>query len=149
MQIDLTNRRKNILRITMVKQAVNQLFFTLFCFAFLLQQVYAFTFPQDTHVKSVNGSIIHTADLSVHSPFVTLFPAWSAMIPEDMEVVEDEDIQCSLPAFFNTTLQKTEGGRLFYDRILRNRYHQLKSSVQRRDAVPFFILHHSWKSFLS
>lgn len=149
MQANLTCQRNNFLRITMIKQAVNHLLLTFFCFAFLLQQVYAFTFPQDVHIESGKGSIIRTAELSVHSPFVSLFPACSAMILEDMEVVEDEDIQSSLPASINATLQKSAAEELFYDRILRNRYQQLESSAQRQAAVPFFILHHSWKSFLS
>jgi hypothetical protein len=139
----------DFLRLPMVKQAVNQVFLTIFCFAFLLQQVYAFSFLQELQIKSGKTSLIHTAEFSVHSPFVTLFPVWSAVIPEDMELLEEDDSQGSLPAFFNSALHKATVRELFYDRIVRNRYQQLESSARLQAAVPLFILHHSWRSFLA
>nr|WP_294905270.1 hypothetical protein [uncultured Lacibacter sp.] len=38
---------------------------------------------------------------------------------------------------------------LLYTSCLQSRFSQFASTVDNRSTIPFFVLHHSWKSYLS
>jgi hypothetical protein len=66
----------------------------------------------------------------------------------EMEVAEDDDRQSSEDECNEDINQQYSTKHLAYNNIIRSRYLQLTSSAQQQPAVPFFILHHSWKNYI-
>ena len=135
-----------------LKAVFNYCLLLLFTFAFSLQQFSAFAYTQlaESSTKENNPALhaqrlFNSSQLSYHLPI-------SSNLQYEMEVVEEE----------NDNERKNsgdEGGTYFLSRhssieynhtnFLKSRYLQLASSANRRSAVPLFILHHSWKSYLA
>lgn len=128
--------------------------FLLFVFAFSLQQFSAFAYTQlAENTKKDNGSGLHSrhifskAQLSYHLPFVPNPLEW------EMEFVEEDDEnnnrKISADDCRTSFIKKHSSVELDYTTCLTSRYLQLTSSVSNRPSIPFFILYHSWKSYLS
>lgn len=67
-----------------------------------------------------------------------------AMETEETETLDNEDFSRDPATFHQADLALS---RQAFCRSLRVRLVQLTSSVLQHPRVPFFILHHSWKSF--
>lgn len=135
-----------------VKTVFNYCMLLLFTFAFSLQQFSAFAYTQlaESSTKE-NNPVLHAqrlfnnTQLSYHLPI-------SSNLQYEMEVVEEEND--------NERKNSNDDGRTYFlsnhastetdhTNFLKSRYLQLASSANRRSAVPLFILHHSWKSYLA
>ena len=126
----------------------------LFAFAFSLQQFSAFAYTQlaENSIKE-NGSHFYSQNiysgngLSYHLPFVPNPLEW------EMEIIEEDDEHghrklsadyCS--THFGRTFSSNES---LYNSSLNCRYLQRSFAADSRWTIPFFVLYHSWKSYLS
>lgn len=67
----------------------------------------------------------------------------------DVEVLEEEDLRNECTENCQPFAGNYVAGELLYTSSIRSRYLQMLSAFYNRTAVPFFILHHSWKEYLS
>ncbi len=137
-----------------IKAAFKFCLVLLFAFAFSLQQFSAFAY---THLaensKKESSSHLHSqhifsnSQLSYHLPFQPNPLEW------EMEFVEEDDEnnnrKTSADDYRTSFIKKHSSDELDYTTGLNSRYLQLTSSVSKRPSIPFFILYHSWKNYLS
>jgi hypothetical protein len=136
-----------------VKAAFKFCLVLLFAFAFSLQQFSAFAYTQLAEsTKKETGYNLHSQHLFNSTPLSYHLPFQPNPLEWEMEFVEEDDdnhrkinIDDCRDHFLETHLS----GEFEYTTCLKSRYLQLSSSVNNRATVPFFILYHSWKSYLS
>lgn len=133
---------------TPARKIINYFILFFFTLAFSLQQLLAltcFTIPASGQKA---GYTQQSATHASQDHLSATMPAPSSTASVDMEVTEDEDDLGNEKDVLTCFLQKNTAEGLSYEGVLRIRYLQLAFSVHKQTAVPFFILHHSWKSFL-
>jgi len=65
---------------------------------------------------------------------------------EDSEDDNEQKVSSVICDHFSQKFFKSEHN---YSNTLRSRYTQFALSVQKRSDIPYFILHHSWKTHIS
>lgn len=136
-----------------VKAAFKYSLFLIFVFAFSLQQFSAFAFTQlaenttkETSSNLHSQHLLSNSQLSYHLPFQPNPLEW------EMEFLEEEDDnnrKITADDYRTSFIKKHSSDELDYTTGLNSRYLQLTSSVSKRASIPFFILYHSWKNYLS
>ena len=137
-----------------VKAACRYCLILLFAFAFSLQQFTAYAYVRD----AVNITSTHTAKPHSWHLFTSSHISFHQILAPDpleweMEFAEEEEDNSRKAS--NSTAHKyylienSSFNDLFYISGLRSRFLQFASTVDNRSTIPFFILHHSWKTHLS
>jgi hypothetical protein len=137
-----------------VKAAFKYCLILLFAFAFSLQQFSAFAYSQLAESsKKETSSHLHSQQLFNSSQFSYHLPFQPNPLEWEMEFVEEDDDnnnkKISIDVHKNHFVETHSSGEFEYTTCLKSRYLQLTSSVNNRATIPFFILHHSWKNYLS
>jgi hypothetical protein len=135
------------------KLVFNYCLLLLFTFAFSLQQFSAFAYTQlaESSTKE-NSPVLHAQHLFSSSQLSYHLPFASNLLQYEMEVVEEEDdherknSNDDGAGYFLSTYASTQCN---HTNFLKSRYLHLASSANKRSAIPLFILHHSWKSYLA
>jgi hypothetical protein len=73
----------------------------------------------------------------------------SVITIDQLEDSEDDNEQKGSKVNCADILQKFSKNEHNYSSILRCRYLQFALSIQKRSDIPYFILHHSWKTHIS
>ncbi|NCU05183.1 MAG: hypothetical protein GXC73_14485 [Chitinophagaceae bacterium] len=139
---------------TALKAGIKHCFILLFAFAFSLQQFSVFACKADAasitsnhHSKPSSWHLFTSSHISFHQ-FLAPDP-----LEWEMEFTEEDDGSSRKPS--NSTAHKyylvdnSSFNDLFYISGLQSRFLQFASTVDNRSTIPFFILHHSWKTHLS
>jgi hypothetical protein len=71
----------------------------------------------------------------------------ASMVEAEVESSED-DIHQNISAPCNGLAQKFLLEEFAYTTFLKSRYLRLASTLQRQCEIPYFVLYHSWKSYL-
>lgn len=136
-------------RTTFIKTVINYCLIALLAFSFSWQQFSAFVTIQGP--STANASGFHAQHTTATAQFFSHFPFESAPIGQEMEmeVLEEDETKNSHDAYCTAFVQTYSSDEILYTSSLRSRFLQLATSIHNRSTVPFFILHHSWKSYLS
>lgn len=137
-----------------VKAVFKYCLLLLFTFAFSLQQFSAFAYPQLAEsAKKESSSRLHSQHLFNSSQFAYHSPFAPNPLEWEMEFVEEEDDsnnrKINIDDDRHQIVEQHSSDELAFTTCLKSRYLQLASSVSKRSTVPFFVLYHSWKSYLS
>ncbi len=86
-------------------------------------------------------------EFDLHLPFDTLpsTPGQKGANENELE----EDVNDDIDDDWNPLVGNVSVERLFTITFVRNRFDRVSISKQNASTVPFFILYHSWKSFIS
>ena len=123
-------------------------FIAFFAGAFLLQQLHAFSFTtHEEGLKKTSFNQVKPTE-SCFEHFLIQPPTEPKESAMEMEVAEDDE-HASEQESFNHFSQQSFIYDHAFDCIIRSRYLQLTNSVQQHPALPFFILHHSWKNHIA
>lgn len=131
------------------KAVFNYSFVVLFAVLFSWVQFSAFA---NTHPYSSNksGYSVLPATTTANSVHLTAgLPFESLPLSQDMELLEEDETKNNLDEYWDQIAGKHHSGDFFYTTTLRSRFLQLNSSLHNRPAIPFFVLYHSWKSYLA
>jgi hypothetical protein len=137
-----------------VKAVLNYCLVLLFALAFSVQQFSAFAYTQlaesaknESKTQLPSQHLLNNIQFAYHLPIAPNPLEW------EMEFVEEDD------EYNSRKISADDCGNLFkktyssdeaeYATSLNSRYLQLISFAGKRPSIPFFILYHSWKSFLS
>lgn len=117
---------------------------------FSLQQ-----FSTLAHVFTGNNESGEHAPI-IHSEPDPVSPHISGSLPfsgqtgrPDAETTEEEELKNIYPKYFIASENKKSSDEFFYTAGIQSRLHQIMSSCRLKPPVPFFVLYHSWKSFLA
>jgi hypothetical protein len=125
-----------------------ELFLVILGFFFIIQQFQSTaTFTNSPSYKNVSSALNNLTNADQFH-FSSMPSSESFPSTMEMEVAEDDDRQNYEEGCNNNLNQQYFRKHLLFNNILRSRYLQLTSSVQQQPAVPFFILHHSWKNHI-
>ncbi|MCG7858351.1 hypothetical protein MD537_15310 [Flavihumibacter sediminis] len=96
------------------------------------------------HDSFDSGFRFQQAHYSYHLPFV------SDQVEGELEISEEEDKETDSFSG-NDLLSPPEhlSVERHYSRLIRNRLIRISTSLKQQKSPPLFILHHSWKGFLS
>lgn len=130
---------------SLLRKIFTQFIIVFFAFSFSIQQLQAYSFKHN-NVATKNDS---TVKFERATKFSITLPQEHLPAAMEMEVLEDENEQNTEYVSNAALSQKFISEELFYNSILRSRYLQLAFSAQQHPAVPFFILHHSWKNYIA
>lgn len=137
-----------------IKAVFNYCLVLLFTLAFSVQQFSAFAFTQlaesakkESSAHLYSQHLYNSTQFAYHLPFAPNPLVW------EMEFVEEDDDEqhkkISVDCSKHCIVEKHSPGELIYTTYLKSRYLQLASSFSNRPSIPFFVLYHSWKSYLS
>lgn len=136
-----------------IKAAFKFCLVLLFAFAFSLQQFSAFAYTQlAENTKKETGTNLHSQHLLSNSQLSYHLPFQPNPLEWEMEFVEDDDDNIRKFNIEDCKVHFTEkysSVEFVFTTNLKSRYLQLTSSVSKRPSIPFFILYHSWKSYLA
>jgi hypothetical protein len=102
--------------------------------------------------RSNNGSgyaVLHATSTANSVQLTAGFPFESLPLGQEMELLEEDETKNNLDEYWDQVAGKYHSGDLFYTTTLRSRFLQLNSSLHNRPSIPFFVLYHSWKSYLA
>lgn len=116
----------------------------------LLQMI---SFSVSAHVKtSTVFTTLQSIEKSLNNKYVsskTPFNSGQSSQGSDAEVEPTEDdIHHDLTFSTNNSIQKFILDEFNYTSFIKSRYLRLASSLLRQEAVPYFVLYHSWKNYL-
>lgn len=123
-------------------------FVVLFALLFSWVQFSAFANIQ----RSNNGSgyaVLHATSTANSVQLTAGLPFESLPLGQEMELLEEDETKNNLDEYWDQVAGKYHSGDLFYTTTLRSRFLQLNSSLHNRPSIPFFVLYHSWKSYLA
>lgn len=131
------------------KAVFNYSFVVMFALLFSWVQFSAFANIQRSNSISTSGyAVLHaTTANSVH--LSRGLPIESLPLGEEMEILEEDETKNNLDEYWDQIAAHYHSGDLFYTTTLRSRFLQLNSSLHNRPSIPFFVLYHSWKSYLA
>ncbi len=142
-----TLNRKRHLRIN---KRLRYLFVPMLVLIFSLQQFSSFAYSQikDSRrpanlVKVQSDKLLVSADVAADLPFD------SPPHEPEAEVIEEEETKSHTGKYWTPHTYKHSSPDVFFTLSLNSRFLQIVCSLHSRLSIPFFILHHSWKSFLS
>jgi hypothetical protein len=130
------------------KAVFNYSFVVLFALLFSWVQFSAFANIQ----RSNNGSgyaVLHATSTANSVQLTAGLPFESLPLGQEMELLEEDETKNNLDEYWDQVAGKYHSGDLFYTTTLRSRFLQLNSSLHNRPSIPFFVLYHSWKSYLA
>ena len=130
------------------KAVFNYSFVVVFALLFSWVQFSAFANIQ----RSNNGSgyaVLHATSTANSVQLTAGLPFESLPLGQEMELLEEDETKNNLDEYWDQVAGKYHSGDLFYTTTLRSRFLQLNSSLHNRPSIPFFVLYHSWKSYLA
>lgn len=129
------------------KAVFNYSFVVLFALLFSWIQFSAFANIQRNNSSSgytvLHATTANSVQLTAGLPFESL------PLGQEMELLEEDETKNNLDEYWDQIAGKYHSGDLFYTTTLRSRFLQLNSSLYNRPSIPFFVLYHSWKSYLA
>jgi hypothetical protein len=112
--------------------------FSLFAFD-QTPEKYLAGYPVKIHSGNQPASVQVAADLPFDSP-----------PPEpEAEVVEEDETKSHTAKYWAPPEYRRSASDLYFTSSLNSRLLQIVWSLHNRLTIPFFILHHSWKSFIA
>lgn len=122
-----------------------------FVFALLFSWVQFSAFANiHPHRSNKSGYAVLPATTTANSVQLSAgLPFESLPVSQDMELLEEDETKNNLDEYWDQIAGKYHAGDLFYTTTLRSRFLQLNSSLHNRPSIPFFVLYHSWKSYLA
>ena len=143
----IVNNKKIMQNTSLIQTILRHFFLLAITFTFFLQQIQAVT-NNNVCCKKISTQSTNSIQASG-----TFFPLLSLYEPvqttSEMEAAEDDEKQNNVQSLLGQVGQQNSVKELGYECILRSRYLQLTFSAQQHPAVPFFILHHSWKNYIA
>ena len=130
------------------KAVFNYSFVVLFALLFSWVQFSAFANIQRSNSSS-GYAVLHATSTANSVQLTAGFPFESLPLGQEMELLEEDETKNNLDEYWDQVAGKYHSGDLFYTTTLRSRFLQLNSSLHNRPSIPFFVLYHSWKSYLA
>ncbi len=136
-----------------IKPVISYFVFVVIAFAFFLQQLSAFTFVKEKPLsgeKSITR-ILYNEQGSSAAHISATIPLQSLPTETDLEfeIAEEEETKNSFTDYGAESAEKYVLNEINFTSFLRIRFLQIASSVENQPVLPLFILHHSWKNYLS
>lgn len=128
---------------------------TVCAFIFPARQFFTFATPHaGSTVTPANYFEANKQDVLATAHYTSSLPFIWALSEKDFELSEEEDddddeTNDKFEKSSHQLFDSYSSFELFYANRLKSLLLQNSSSVHRRKAIPFFILHHSWRSFHS
>ncbi len=132
-----------------IKKGMLNCFLIVFALTFFLQQLQVFALISNAYNNKTNTNKSTSISHATGTHFLASLTYPSSLELMEMEETEDEDIQSNHQELNNNFSQKYNTEELAYNCILQSRYLQLATSIHQQQAIPYFILYHSWKNYLS
>lgn len=123
-------------------------FVVLFALLFSWVQFSAFANIQRSNSSS-GYAVLHATSTANSVQLTAGLPFESLPLGQEMELLEEDETKNNLDEYWDQVAGKYHSGDLFYTTTLRSRFLQLNSSLHNRPSIPFFVLYHSWKSYLA
>jgi len=130
------------------KAVFNYSFVVLFALLFSWVQFSAIANIQRSNSSS-GYAVLHATSTANSVQLTAGLPFESLPLGQEMELLEEDETKNNLDEYWDQVAGKYHSGDLFYTTTLRSRFLQLNSSLQNRPSIPFFVLYHSWKSYLA
>lgn len=130
------------------KAVFNYSFVVLFALLFSWVQFSAFANIQRSNSSS-GYAVLHATSTANSVQLTAGLPFESLPLGQEMELLEEDETKNNLDEYWDQVAGKYHSGDLFYTTTLRSRFLQLNSSLHNRPSIPFFVLYHSWKSYLA
>lgn len=147
-------QRKNYSIGTNLSKVINKAVFNysfVVVFALLISwlQLSAFANIQHSNSSRVGYAVVHASATANSIQLTAGLPFESLPLGQEMELLEEDETKNNLDEYWDQVAGKYHSGDLFYTTTLRSRFLQLNSSLYNRPSIPFFVLYHSWKSYLA
>lgn len=101
----------------------------------------------------VLGIVSKEVQPNLQSPNAThvaaIFPFESVPSGLEIEVLEEAEIEDDLDEYWTNIVSAIFSNEEFYTSAERSRFLQHHATLHNRQTVPYFILYHSWKSYLA
>lgn len=120
--------------------------------ALLVVAVQASAFTQWQRSKSIrffNSHAQHELQGSNATHVAAIFPFESVPAGLEIEILEEAEIEDDLDECWTNIVNAIFSDEAFYTSSERSRYLQHHALLHNRQTVPYFILYHSWKSYLA
>ena len=130
------------------KAVFNYSFVVVFALLFSWVQFSAFANIQRSNSSS-GYAVLHATSTANSVQLTAGLPFESLPLGQEMELLEEDETKNNLDEYWDQVAGKYHSGDLFYTTTLRSRFLQLNSSLHNRPSIPFFVLYHSWKSYLA
>jgi hypothetical protein len=116
---------------------------------FSLQQFSLFAFDQ-TPEKYITGYPvkIQTGNQPASVQVAADLPFDSPPPEPEAEVVEEDETKSHTAKYWTPPEYRRSASDVYFTSSLNSRLLQIVWSLHNRLSIPFFILHHSWKSFI-
>lgn len=99
------------------------------------------------------GIVSKKVQPNLQSPNAThvaaLFPFQTVPSTIDIEILEEAEIEDELDEYWTQIVSAIFSNKDFYTGAERSRYLHHHAALHNRQTVPYFILYHSWKSYLA
>lgn len=132
------------------RKTLNFCFVAFLAVVFLLQQfsALAHTFNPGNHTRA-KGEKFHIAHAGLGTQVASDFPYEEDSREPEAELNEEDVSKFRVSKQLHHFIEKYFAGEILDTTFLQSQFLQINSSIQNRTSIPFFILHRSWKSFLS
>ncbi|WP_336518032.1 hypothetical protein [Pollutibacter soli] len=132
------------------RKTLNFCFVAFLTVVFSLQQfsALAHTFHSGNQARA-KGEKIQISHAGAGTQIAADFPYEEDSREKEAELNEEEVSKLKIGKHLHHFIEKYFTGEPSDNSFLQSQFLQINSSIQNRSSVPFFILHRSWKSFLS
>lgn len=145
MSIFQFNSNQSFIKSPVLKWTLKYCFLLVLSLSFFAQYLFAFSFyrnsqseQQDSYVK-----ISQQQRNSIH--FSESLPVLSELAAVEMEMEEDDQLSNGYQSESCDFYHRYTADPFFYNSLVRTKFLQLSSSVDKQPIAPLFVLNHSWK----
>lgn len=125
------------------------------CFVILLAATFSISrFPVFANNSRPSANVKETSHLQevdglAGSYFKADYPAEPSPAEQEMEFIEEDETPKNTDECFDEWASRSFSRELRYATSLKCRLSHINSMLHNRPVIPFFVLYHSWKGYLS
>jgi hypothetical protein len=139
------NSNQSFIKGPLLKWTLKYCFLLILSLSFFAQHLFAFSLyrnsqsePQESYVE-----ISQQQQQSIH--FAESLPVFAELAAVEMEMEEDDQVSNSDQSESSFFSHWNTADYFIYNLLVRIRFLQLRSSVDKQPIAPLFVLNHSWK----
>lgn len=147
-------KRSNIIKLFnhrcfSVKTALRCCFVLLLVAAFFISRFSVFANSSRLPANVKEASHLQEVHWLAGSYFTADHPAEPSPAEQEMEFIEEDETKKSTDECFDEWASRYSSRELSYATFLKCRLSHINSLLHNRPVIPFFVLYHSWKGYLS
>jgi hypothetical protein len=139
------NSNQSVIKSPLLKWTLKYSFLLVLSLSFFAQHLFAFSLYRNNQ-SELQGNYVEISQQqqkSIH--FAETLPILTELAAVEMEMEEDDQVSNndqSESCFFS---HRNTADHFIYNSLVRTRFLQLISSVDKQPIAPLFVLNHSWK----